>query len=210
MKGTVHVVDDDAQLRDTLVSVLTFRQFEAIPHESVERFIRDYEPRTPSVILVDMRMPVQSGLDLIRRARDGGISSPIVVISGESTAPEAVEAMKSGAVDFLFKPVPLAKILAVVESAMAHHLVQTENQCHRQQFLARYASLTPRERDLCPYVARDEKIKTIAAALNISQPTVKIHKSRILKKLNVETPAELALKMSEYGPSSRVSKGSSS
>jgi DNA-binding NarL/FixJ family response regulator len=82
---------------------------------------------------------------------------------------------------------------------MARHLEVANDRQLAQQFQRRYATLTPRERDLCPYLARDEKIKTIAAALNISQPTVKIHKSRVLKKLGVASPAELAIKLLKFG-----------
>jgi two-component system response regulator FixJ len=199
MIGTVHLVDDDEGLRATLAEALQSYGFEAVTHESVERFFISYVPRIPSVILVDMRMPIQSGLDLIKRAREAGILSPIIVLSGESTAPEAVEAMKNGVAEFIFKPAPLARILTVVEAAMARHLEVANDRQLAQQFQRRYATLTPRERDLCPYLARDEKIKMIAAALNISQPTVKIHKSRVLKKLGVASPAELAIKLLKFG-----------
>jgi FixJ family two-component response regulator len=200
MIGTVHLVDDDEALRATLAEALQSYGFEAITHESVERFLTSYVPRLPSVILVDMRMPIQSGLDLIKRAREAGILSPIIVLSGESTAPEAVEAIKNGATDFIFKPAPLAKIFTVVEAAMARHFEVSNNRQMAQQFESRFATLTPRERELCPYLARDEKIKTIAAALNISQPTVKIHKSRVLKKLGVASSAELAIKLLKFDP----------
>jgi FixJ family two-component response regulator len=196
----VHVIDDDSDLRESLALALHSQGYATETHESVERFFQNYLPVVPSVILVDMRMPVQSGLDLLRRARERGISSPVIFISGESTAPEAVEALKSGAADFIFKPASLAEIIGAVESALQRHTAEAKDAQAGQRFLARYGTLTPRERDLCPYVARDEKIKKIAAALSISQPTVKIHKFRVMKKLGVATPAELALKLARYAP----------
>jgi FixJ family two-component response regulator len=199
MSGIVHVIDDDQGLRETLVDVLKSHGYDAIAYESVDQFFLKYRRQTPAVILVDMRMPAQSGLDLIRRTRHEDIGSPVIFISGESTAPEAVEAMKIGAVDFLFKPASLSMILSSVESAIGRDLAHHAAASAAEHFMARYATLTPRERELCPYVARDEKIKAIAAALDISQPTVKIHKARVMKKLGVATAAELALKLDRLG-----------
>jgi FixJ family two-component response regulator len=200
MSGVIHVIDDDQDLCEMLVEVLRSRGYDSFAHESVEHFFLNYKPHTPTVILVDMRMPVESGLDLLKRARSIGVLSPVIFISGETTAPESVEAMKRGALDFIFKPAPLSQILSSIESAMALDIAQHNDALIAQEFLARYATLTPRERNLCPYVARDEKIKTIAAALNISEPTVKIHKSRVMKKLAVTTSSELALKLLRYRP----------
>jgi len=199
--GTVNVIDDDDDLRETLAGALRSKGYYALTYGSVEHFIHNHVPAVPEVILVDMRMPVQSGLDLLKTVQQNDLSIPVIFISGESTAPEAVEAMKIGAADFIFKPAPLSKILSAVEYAMTRHLAKTEELKASQRFLTRYATLTPRERELCPYIGRDEKIKTIAAALNITQPTVKIHKSRVLKKLGVTTSAELALKLAKYVPS---------
>lgn len=198
LDGVLYVVDDDRSLRETLCKALLSRGFKVVSCNSVDNFFANFVRVCPAVIIVDMRMPVSSGLDLLRRVREAQIQTPVIFVSGESTAPEAVKALKDGATDFLFKPVAFSVLLAAVENALTKDREAEERRLIEQHFRDRYASLTPRERELCPYVARDEKIKTIAAALSISEPTVKIHKARILKKLGVSSAANLAVKLAAH------------
>lgn len=198
-RGHVYVIDDDPDLRETISEVLRSRGYDSTTYDSVAEFFRAYVPRVPSVILVDMRMPFESGLDLLKRVREQSITTPVIFISGESTAPEAVEAMKAGAVDFIFKPASLATILRAIDTALSKHRDASRHQLAEQQFRSRYKSLTPRERELCAFVARGEKIKAIASALGISEPTVKIHKARVLRKIGATSVTELALNLSRFG-----------
>ena len=197
-RGFIDVIDDNDELRATLRKILESRGYAVSTHASVEEFFARFSRRAPGVIIVDMRMPVASELDLLRRCKAQGFSTPIIFVSGESTAQEAVAAMKDGAVDFLFKPVSLANLLRAVDAALARDLAGETIRDEEEKFVQRFMSLTPRERQLCPYLAREEKIKSIAAALGISEPTVKIHKARVLRKLAVASTAELALKLERH------------
>jgi FixJ family two-component response regulator len=198
----IHLIDDDLELRETLAAALISRGYETAVYGSAEEFFNSFVASTPSVILVDMRMPVQSGLDLVHRAKQNGVCSPVIFLSGETSAPEAVEAMKAGAVDFIFKPASLATILRAIDSALTAHRDASRHQLAEQQFRSRYKSLTPRERELCAFIARGEKIKAIAAALGISEPTVKIHKARVLRKIGATSVTDLALNLSRFGADS--------
>jgi FixJ family two-component response regulator len=197
-RGHVHLIDDDKALRETFCRWLSNRGFEVTDYESGADFLTRHQSHFPAVIVLDMRMPTQSGLDILKSLRRGGIDTPVVFISGESTAPEAVSAMKLGAIDFIFKPAPLEYVLHAIEGAIAKNTQDRRSGLERANFIKRYETLTPRERDLCPYIARNDKNKTIAAALEISEPTVKIHKSRVLRKLGFSSGPELALALSKF------------
>jgi len=197
-RGVIHFVDDNPELRSTVARVLPTQDVDVRTYDSADDFFARFLPTCPCVAIIDMRMPIASGLDLLRRARAQGLTCPFIFVSGEATAHEAVEAMKQGATDFLFKPVTLARLRDVASNALRRHVEIEQERADAELFRQRYRSLTPRERDLCPYVAEDRSIKDIAARFTISEPTVKIHKARILKKMAASSPSKLALELRRF------------
>lgn len=198
--GRIHVVDDDPGVRRSLSRSLHSAGHHTVEHESVAAFFDAFSPYSPAAVLLDMRMPVASGLDLLRRARERGVETPFIFISGESSTPEAVAAMKEGAFDFLFKPVSFDELMKVVDKALqwdAHNALLTQA---RRAFVSRFETLTPREAELCASIARDDKIKEIATRFGISEATAKIHKARILAKLESRSVSELALNLARFLP----------
>lgn len=207
--GLIHVVDDDTGVRRSLARILQSVGHSVAEHDSVADFFHTFYPSSPAVVLVDMRMPVASGLNLLRRARQLGIETPLVFISGESSTPEAVAAMKDGAFDFLFKPVAFDELIRVVEAALCWDAEQFQVAARRRAFIARLETLTPREAELCASIARDDKIKEIASQFHISEATVKIHKARILTKLEIRSVSDLALNLARFAPKRAASAAGS-
>lgn len=199
-KVTVHVVDDDRGICRSITKALQVSGYTAFAHESVEGFFANFGASIPTVIIVDMRMPLASGLDLMRRARTANILAPIIILSGESSTYEAVSTLKEGAYDFLFKPVSLPDLLRAVASAAKWDQARVDIETQQQEFIAKYKTLTLREAELCASVAQDARLREISQRFGISEATAKIHKARILAKLEASSPAELALKLAKFIP----------
>lgn len=191
-------MDDDPGIRRSLSRALRAQGYLTSEYPSGSELLERFAPSSPAAILIDMRMPVVTGLDLLRRFRVMGIDTPFIFISGETSTPEAVAAMKEGAFDFLFKPVAFTQLLTVINSALTWDVQNGQLRDQRRQFIARLETLTPRERELCASIARDDRIKEIAGQFQISEATVKIHKARILDKLDIRSPSELALNLARF------------
>lgn len=198
--GSLHIVDDDPGIRRSLSRALRAQGYLTSEFPSGSKLLEGFVPSSPAAILVDMRMPIVTGLDLLRRFRALEIYTPFIFISGETSSQEAVAAMKEGAFDFLFKPVAFTQLLKVIDSALEWDVQNGQLSDQRRQFIARLETLTPRERELCTSIARDDRIKEIAAQFQISEATVKIHKARILDKLDSRSPSELALNLARFKP----------
>jgi len=154
-------------------------------------------PVSPAVILLDMRMPTLSGVELQQRLKDIGRQTPIVFVSGESMSSEIVRAMKQGAVDFLFKPFNLNDLLAAIELGLDKDLQQSAMASEQLSLQVRYESLTPREKEVCTLLVQGLLSKNVAADLGISNATIKVHKARILEKMQVKSLQQLALSVQQ-------------
>ena len=191
----IHVVDDDAAIRRSLAFLLDSGGWQAITHESGQAFLDTYDGRTPGCLILDVRMPLLSGMELQQLLNSRGIGLPIIFLSGHGDLPMAVQAMKSGAFDFLEKPCNDHTLLDAVNRAVRHSI----GRCEREQQLCAVRilldTLTTREREVAELLAAGECNKTIARALGISEKTVQVHRHNTMEKLKVRSTAEIAMLM---------------
>ncbi len=200
----VHVVDDDAALRRSLRFLLESVDWQVRLHASAEEFLAAVvqAPATPACLVLDIRMPTMSGLELQQVLRARGLFLPIVFITGHADVSMAVQAMKLGAADFIEKPFKDQAMLDAVAAAMRRSAEWLAAGERRDAALAALRSLSPREAEVARRVALGQPNKAIAAALAISEKTVHIHRQHALEKTGVSSAAELARLMLQADPAS--------
>jgi len=189
----VHVVDDDAGLRRSLRFLLDSVGWSVCLHASAEEFLDAVKPPgAPCCVLLDIRMPSMSGLELQQVLRERGIRLPIVFMTGHADVSMAVQAMKSGACDFIEKPFKDQVVLDAVAAAIRCGAEALLDAGRRQRAQAVLGALSPREQEVARLVARGQPNKQIAGALGISEKTVHIHRQHVMEKTGVSSAAELA------------------
>ncbi|MEA2624889.1 MAG: two-component system, LuxR family, response regulator FixJ [Candidatus Binatota bacterium] len=190
-ESTVFVVDDDAALRESLGWLFESAGLRVKSYSTAQEFLTAYSAEEPGCLLLDVRMPGLSGLDLQEELRRHGLPPPIIIMTGHARVPTAVRALKGGAIDFIKKPFSdrsvLDRILRAIDLDRRTRQVRVE--CTR--FASRLASLTARERQVMNLVIAGKPNKIIAADLGISSKTVEIHRSRVMDKMEVDSVAEL-------------------
>jgi FixJ family two-component response regulator len=187
----VHVVDDDDSLRAALLDLLEAAGFEARGYGSTGEFLLHPLPDRPGCVLLDVRMPGPSGLDLQDALKRQGVHLPVIFLTGHADVPTSVRAMKAGAIDFLEKPVARDSLLDALRRALARDaLLRSETETARRHH-ARLAVLTPREREVFDRVVAGKLNKQIADELGVSLRTVKAHRAQLMDKLDVASAAEL-------------------
>ena len=187
----VHVVDDDPAALDSLHALLTAHRFETSAHESARDFLNAFDPEIPACILLDLRMPEMSGMELFQEIRLRGVGTPVIILTGHGDVPVAVAAMKAGAIDFIEKPGSEEQILAAI-SAAADLLANRPRAVLPAGVVAdRLARLTVREREVLNHLVLGMTNKSIADELGISQRTVEIHRARIREKMEARGLSDL-------------------
>jgi two-component system response regulator FixJ len=189
--GIVHVIDDDAALRDSLTFLLRAAGLEAKSHASAGAFLDSLPVAGIGCIISDVRMPGLNGIDLLRRLKELGIGVPVIVVTGHGDVPLAVEAMKFGAIDFLEKPFDDEVLLASVRSAMQLHAGESRRQTERAETEGRLAALSPRERNVLDGLVAGSGNKQIAFDLGISPRTVEIYRANLMDKMKAGSLSEL-------------------
>jgi FixJ family two-component response regulator len=187
----IHVVDDDEPLRTAVLRLLSAAGFEAQGYGSTGEFLLHPRTERPGCVLLDVRLPGPSGLDLQDAMREHGIDLPVIFLTGHADVSSSVRAMKSGAVDFLEKPVSRDILMRAVNRALARDLEGRNQRRHSDQLRARFALLTPREREVFDRVGAGKLNKVIADELGIAERTVKLHRAQLMTKLGAGSPAEL-------------------
>lgn len=191
---TVFVVDDDASVRKGLARLLKSAGYRAETFPSANEFLaRWQQDPVPGCALLDIMMPGIDGLELQRRLLDAPQRLPIVFITGHGDIPSTVSAMKAGAVDFLPKPFQDADLFRAIREALARDERERGERAERAAVAERYANLTPREREVMALVVRGLLNKQIAYELDLSEKTVKIHRGRVMEKMQVQSVADLVL-----------------
>jgi RNA polymerase sigma factor (sigma-70 family) len=188
---TVFVVDDDAGVRSSIRLLLRSAGLAATPMASAQEFLATFDPAQPGCLVLDIRMPAMSGLDLQQELNRRGAIIPVIFITGHGDVPMAVQAMQLGAFDFLQKPFRDQDLIDRVHKALAR---DSENRAALQkhdQIRERLASLTPREKEVLELLTQGMQNKVMAAKLGLSQRTVEIHRAHVMEKLRVTSVAQL-------------------
>ncbi len=187
----IHVLDDDDSLRTALLRLLAASGFEARGYASTGEFLLDPVPERPGCLLLDLRLPGPSGLELQAALQRRGNPLPIIFLTGHADVSASVQAMKAGAVDFLTKPVERDALLDAVGRALARQAQERADGDDTEQLRARFASLTPRERTVFECIVAGQLNKQIAAGLGIAERTVKLQRAQLMVKLGVGSAVEL-------------------
>jgi FixJ family two-component response regulator len=190
-RPVVCVIDDDVSVRDSIEDLLQSVGLNACVFASAQDFLDADRPEAPSCIVLDVRLPGASGLEFQRHLAERGIQLPIVFITGHGDIPMTVRAMKSGAVEFLTKPLREQELLDAVHTAIERDRARRQDVEVVAELQARYASLTPRERDVFALVVTGRPNKLIAAELDLSEMTVKVHRGQIMRKLHAKSVVDL-------------------
>ena len=189
----IHVIDDDEPLRTALLRLLDAAGFEARGHASAGDFLLHPAPDRPGCLLLDVRMPGPSGLDLQAALPDHRVCLPIIFMTGHADVPTTVRAMKAGAVDFLEKPVQRQDLLDAIGRALAHDGRQRRERVDIARLRERFALLNPRQQAVLEQVVAGKLNKQIAAALQVSERTIKTLRAQCMEKLGASSSAELGI-----------------
>ena len=187
----VFVVDDDAPMRESLKNLLRSVGLRVELFASAQEFLRSKRPDLPSCLVLDVRLPGLSGLDLQRRTGDAGIEIPIVFITGHGDIPMSVRAMKAGAVEFLTKPFRDQDLLDAIQQALERDGKARDQRAALEELRSRFASLTSREREVMKRVVAGLLNKQIGAELGTSETTVKVHRHQVMEKMGAGSVPEL-------------------
>ena len=189
--ASVFVVDDDQAVRDSLGLLLKSVGIMHRLFDSAQSFLDGYDPGWQGCLVLDIRMPGMSGMELQQQLNERRCRIPIIFITGHGDVPMAVEAMQSGAFDFIQKPFRDQELLDRIHQALTHDAAHRSEEEQRRAVLERHASLTPREREVMDCVVRGLANKVIAMDLELSQRTVEIHRARVMEKMGARSLAEL-------------------
>ena len=192
----VFVVDDDRSVREGLIDLISSVGMEAKTFASAQEFLRQKRPEAPVCLVLDVRLPGSSGLDLQRQLSQSGEPIPIIFITGHGDIPMSVRAIKDGAVEFLTKPFRDQELLDAIQQALKSDEAARKQRVHAAELRRRYESLTPREREVMPLVISGMLNKQIASELGTSEVTVKMHRGQVMHKMQAKSVIEL-LRMGE-------------
>ena len=192
-KPLIHVVEDDESLRNALLRQLNSAGLEARGYGSTGEFLLQPPPQRPGCVLLDLRLPGPSGLDLQAALPDKGITLPVVFMTGNPDFASSVRAMKAGAVDFLEKPIEPQQLFGALQRALALDLRQRATRVETSDLRQRFAQLTPREHEVLERVVGGLLNKQIADELGIAERTVKAQRAQLMEKLGVVSAAELGV-----------------
>jgi FixJ family two-component response regulator len=189
--ATIFIVDDDEAIRDSLDVLLKTVDLNTTTFSSGDEFLEAYDPGWEGCILLDIRMPGTSGMEVQKRLAESGCSIPIIFITGHGDIPMAVEAMHIGAFDFIQKPFRDQDLLDRIDQALTTSDEQEQQSARKKTVQNQYQTLTPREQEVMQFVVHGSANKVIAMDLGVSQRTVEIHRARVMEKMQARSLAEL-------------------
>ena len=194
----VFVVDDDSRLREALSSLISARGLRVATFGSATEFLQSEKPDAPACLVLDLQLPGVSGLDLQQQLLDQG-APPIVFISGHGDVPSSVRAMKAGAIEFLQKPFREQDLVKAIQAAIELDRSGRQKRMELAELRTRYELLSPREREVLPFVVAGFPNKVTAADLGTAEITVAVHRGQIMRKLGARSLPELVLMADKLG-----------
>lgn len=199
----IFLIDDHASVREALGEMLGVLGYQVKAYESADAFLAVIDERQPGCIVADVRMPGTDGIGLVRELARRAIAMPVVLISGHADVPMAVAAIKSGAQDFIEKPVDDRQLVATINRALARNFEHLDSRRAQSELDARFARLTPRQIEIFDLVADGFTSQAIAAKLNISVRTVDSYRAEVMEKMQAESVASLvrqAIRLGRIAP----------
>ena len=200
-EATVAVIDDDPDIREALRGLLRSVGLGVELFGSVQEFLAAFQRERPGCLVLDVRLPGRSGLDLQEELARADIHFPVIFISGHADVPMSVRAMKAGAVEFLTKPVRDQDLLDAIQLAIAKDRARRKQEATLERLRADFDTLTPREREVMVMVVAGRLNKQIAGDLQLSEATVKAHRSQAMRKMRARSLAELVRMADKLMPS---------
>jgi RNA polymerase sigma factor (sigma-70 family) len=198
-ESIVFVIDDDAAIRESVKSLIRSVGLHAELFGSVQEFLEHKPADVPSCLVLDVRLPGISGLNFQNQLALANIPIPLIFITGHGDIPMSVRAMKAGAVEFLTKPFRDQDLLDAIEEALQKDRLRRQQEAEKADLKLKYESLTPREREVFPLVISGRPNKQIAAELETSETTVKVHRSQLMKKMGADSLADLVRMAEKLG-----------
>ena len=195
--ASVHLVDDDAAFLASMARLLRAAGFAVVTHPTSDELLTRVSGDTRGCLIADLNMPGVSGLELQAQLSARGVHLPVIFLTGQADIPSTVQAMRGGALDFLEKLAPKERLFAAINRALEREAAQHAARAQLAERRRRFAALTERERQVLVLVLSGKMNKQIAAALDIHERTVKLHRSAITAKLGVHSVAQLALMANE-------------
>lgn len=190
-EATVFVVDDDPAIRKSLRWLIESVGLNVQTYELASEFLDSYSPDRPGCLVLDVRIPGMSGLELQEKLRERGYDIPVIIVSGYGDVPMAVRAMKAGAVDFLEKPVSDQVLLDYIQKGIERDIKNKAARLQNKELLERKSTLTRREHEVMDYVVSGFSSREIAEKLNVSFKTVEAHRAKIMKKMQAKSVPKL-------------------
>ena len=202
----VLVIDDDASVRGALRDLFESIGMRVMVFDSTQEFLRTTRPKAPCCLVLDVRLPGQSGLDLQHELNERNIALPIVFLTGHGDIPMSVRAMKAGAIEFLTKPFREQDLLDAVQTALDRDRSTREDEELLTELRRRCDALTPRERAVMRLIVAGRRNKQIAGEIQTSEATVKVHRMNLMRKMQASSLADLIVMARRLGSSDKSSK----
>ncbi|HTO59714.1 MAG TPA: response regulator transcription factor [Bradyrhizobium sp.] len=202
MKGEeaiVYLIDDDQAAREGMTDLLRSVGHKVHPFGSAQEFLDSARPDAPGCIVLDVRLPGPSGLELQRTLTKSNIHLPIIFVSGHGDIPMSVRALKAGAIEFLTKPVHEQQLLDAVQTGIERDRARREEAKVVAELRQRFESLTPREREIFTLIVAGHRNKFIAAEAGMSEMTVKVHRTHVMQKMRANSVIDLARMADQLG-----------